>query len=119
MKRLVVLAGLAALAELPAERVATYQPYWALRAHLLSRLLRAEEAEEAYARAIGLCSDDAMRKFLIAAALVLVSASAEAQTVDVGAIFRARVSVALSRGCLPRPAACRCDWPCPAALWPP
>jgi RNA polymerase sigma-70 factor (ECF subfamily) len=58
-------AGLATLKELPAERVATYQPYWALRAHLLAGLRRVDEAQEAYARAIGLCADDAMRRFLI------------------------------------------------------
>ena len=48
--------ALAMLEELPAERVATYQPYWALAAHLLARLQRSHEAREAYARAIGLCS---------------------------------------------------------------
>ena len=60
--------ALAMLTELPADRVATYQPYWALVAHLLSRLRRSHEAREAYERAIGLCSDDAMRRFLIAKA---------------------------------------------------
>ena len=53
------------LEELPPERIATYQPYWALTAHLLARLGRSHEAHDAYARAIGLCTDDAMRAFLI------------------------------------------------------
>jgi RNA polymerase sigma-70 factor (ECF subfamily) len=57
--------ALGLLEELPAERIATYQPYWALAAHLLARLRRPDEAQEAYARAIGLCTDDAMRAFLI------------------------------------------------------
>ena len=55
----------AMLEELPVERVATYQPYWALAAHLLGRLRRTHEARETYVRAIGLCADDAMRRFLI------------------------------------------------------
>ena len=59
------VAGLKALEELPPERIATYQPYWALIAHLLARLGRLHEAHDAYARAIGLCTDNAMRAFLI------------------------------------------------------
>jgi RNA polymerase sigma-70 factor (ECF subfamily) len=59
-------AGWALLEELPAEALATHQPYWALAAHLLSRLGRLEEARAAYARAIGLCDDPAMRAFLVA-----------------------------------------------------
>jgi predicted RNA polymerase sigma factor len=57
-------AGWALLAALPAETVASYQPYWALVAHMLARLGRADEARTAYARAIGLCEDAAMRTFL-------------------------------------------------------
>ena len=57
--------ALALLEELPSERIGTYQPYWALAAHLLGRLGRMEAAREAYDRAIGLCADDAMRRFLI------------------------------------------------------
>ena len=57
--------ALALLETLPAERIATYQPYWALAAHLFGRLRRMHEAHEAYDRAIGLCTDDAMRRFLI------------------------------------------------------
>ena len=61
-------AGLAALAAIPAEAVATYQPYWALRAHLLAALARAGEARDSYARAIGLSEDPAVREFLRARA---------------------------------------------------
>lgn len=58
-------AGLALLKELPQVSIATYQPYWALAAHLLARLGRTAEASDAYQRAIGLCDDAAMRAFLI------------------------------------------------------
>ena len=54
----------ALLGAVPAEAVASYQPYWALAAHLLRRMQRAEEAVAAYSRAIGLCEDPAMREFL-------------------------------------------------------
>ena len=56
-------AGWALLDAIPAEAVASYQPYWALAAHLLRRL--GEPAEAAYERAIGLCEDPAMRAFLL------------------------------------------------------
>jgi RNA polymerase sigma-70 factor (ECF subfamily) len=56
--------ALAALGEIPAADVASYQPYWALRGHLLTALGRAPEAREAYARAIGLSEDPAARDFL-------------------------------------------------------
>lgn len=58
--------GLAALDAIPPELVRTYQSYWALRAHLLKRLGRAAEAGQAYARAIGLSEDKAVREFLAA-----------------------------------------------------
>lgn len=45
-------------------RIAGYQPYWAARAHLLSKAGRNDEAEQAYARAIALESDPAVREFL-------------------------------------------------------
>lgn len=57
-------AGLALLAELPEAASRIYQPYWALRGHLLGRVGRLDEALEAYERAIGLCDDAAMRAFL-------------------------------------------------------
>jgi RNA polymerase sigma-70 factor (ECF subfamily) len=45
-------------------RIAGYQPYWAARAHLLAKAGRSDEAEHAYARAIALESDPAVREFL-------------------------------------------------------
>ena len=45
-------------------RIAGYQPYWAARAHLLAKSGRNDEAERAYARAIALESDPAVREFL-------------------------------------------------------
>lgn len=53
------------LADLPVDAIKTYQPYWALAAHLLARQQRFDEAEAAYTRAIGLCEDPAMRAFLM------------------------------------------------------
>jgi predicted RNA polymerase sigma factor len=57
--------GWALLQEIPTQAVNTYQPYWALAAHLLRHLGRSAEANEAYARAVGLCEDPAMREFLV------------------------------------------------------
>jgi RNA polymerase sigma-70 factor (ECF subfamily) len=58
-------AGLAALdALLDDARLADYQPYWAARAQLLARTGEAQAADSAYARAIGLESDPAVRRFL-------------------------------------------------------
>ncbi len=45
-------------------RLAQYQPYWAARAELLSRLGRTAAARDAYQRAIGLESDPVVRRFL-------------------------------------------------------
>jgi predicted RNA polymerase sigma factor len=56
--------GWALLEIIPGEAVKSYQPYWALAAHLLRRMQRLEEARAAYDRAIGLCEDSAMRQFL-------------------------------------------------------
>jgi RNA polymerase sigma-70 factor (ECF subfamily) len=56
--------ALAALDALPSTVVASYQPYWALRAHLLATLGLADEAAQAYTRAIGLSEDEAVRAFL-------------------------------------------------------
>ena len=56
--------GLAALTAMPMETVTAYQPYWALRAHLLARAGRVPEAREAYARASALSEDVAVRAFL-------------------------------------------------------
>jgi len=58
-------AGLAALDALADDgRLAEYQPYWAARAGLLRRLGRLDAANEAYALAIGLEADPAVRVFL-------------------------------------------------------
>jgi RNA polymerase sigma-70 factor (ECF subfamily) len=58
-------AGLAILDRLSNDRrLADYQPYWAARAGLLSRVGDVEAAEEAYDRAIGLEADPAVRRFL-------------------------------------------------------
>ncbi len=58
-------AGLAALPELaPGSRLVEYQPYWAARAELLSRLGDVAAAHEAYDQAIGLEADPAVRSFL-------------------------------------------------------
>ena len=58
-------AGLAALDELALDpRLAAYQPYWAARADLLARLGRRASADAAYAQAILLDPDTAVRRFL-------------------------------------------------------
>ena len=49
---------------LDAEDVSAYQPYWAVRAHLLQRLGKISEAGDAFERAIGLAEDPAVRQFL-------------------------------------------------------
>jgi RNA polymerase sigma-70 factor (ECF subfamily) len=57
--------GLAALPVAdPGSRLAEYQPYWAARAELLSRLGESAAAREAYDQAIGLEADPAVRRFL-------------------------------------------------------
>ena len=61
-------AGLAALDAMATDTALAYQPYWALRAHLLRGLGRVAEARDAYARAIGLSEDRAVREFLAAQA---------------------------------------------------
>jgi RNA polymerase sigma-70 factor (ECF subfamily) len=58
--------GLAMLDSIDRALVATYQPYWAVRAHLLRSLGRAVGAAEAYDRAIGLAVEPATREFLLA-----------------------------------------------------
>lgn len=61
--------GWALLEAIPTEAIKSYQPYWALAAHLLKRMQRSGEAGAAYSRAIGLCEDPAMREFLARQAL--------------------------------------------------
>ena len=58
-------AGWALLEAIPADAVASYQPYRALAAHLLARLRRPAEAVAARDRAVGLCGDPALRRFLL------------------------------------------------------
>jgi predicted RNA polymerase sigma factor len=58
-------AGLAILDAIDVAVVSAYQPYWAVRAHLLERLGRTPEAVDAYNRAIGLAEDPAVRQFLL------------------------------------------------------
>jgi len=58
-------AGLAVLESIDRGAVADYQPYWAVRAHVLQRLGKIQEAAEAYDRAIGLAEDPAVREFLL------------------------------------------------------
>lgn len=58
-------AGLTALDTLTADqRLDGYQPYWAVRAEILARLGLGADAAAAYDRAIGLETDDAVRRFL-------------------------------------------------------
>jgi RNA polymerase sigma-70 factor (ECF subfamily) len=57
--------GLVLLDGLEPAAVTTFQPYWAVRAHLLRSAGRADEARDAYERAIGLAEDPAIRRFLI------------------------------------------------------
>jgi RNA polymerase sigma-70 factor (ECF subfamily) len=57
-------AGLAVLDGIELDTVSAYQPYWAVRAHLLQRLGKAREAFDAFDRAIGLAEDPAVREFL-------------------------------------------------------
>jgi len=57
--------GLAVLDAIDLGAVSGYQPYWAVRAHLLQRLGRSREAFDAFDRAVGLAEDPAVRKFLL------------------------------------------------------
>jgi predicted RNA polymerase sigma factor len=58
-------AGLAALDKIDRDTASRYQPYWAVRAHLLQRLDKTSEATDAFDRAIGLAEDPAVRQFLL------------------------------------------------------
>jgi predicted RNA polymerase sigma factor len=57
--------GLAVLDAIEPDQVVGYQPYWAVRAHLLQCLAKGVEASIAYDRAIGLAEDPAIREFLL------------------------------------------------------
>jgi RNA polymerase sigma-70 factor (ECF subfamily) len=58
-------AGLAVLDTIELEAISGYQPYWAVRAHLLQRLGNKPGALDAYNRAIGLAEDPAVKEFLL------------------------------------------------------
>jgi RNA polymerase sigma-70 factor (ECF subfamily) len=58
-------AALAVLDGIDRVAIAAYQPYWAVRAHLLQRLGKTAEAAGAFDRAIGLAEDPAVRQFLL------------------------------------------------------
>jgi predicted RNA polymerase sigma factor len=66
-------AALAAIDSLDDPRLRDYQPYWAARAELLARTGAAGEAVRAYERAIGLATDDAVRRFLRRRQVALVA----------------------------------------------
>lgn len=57
-------AALEALDAIEADKVASYQPWWATRAHVLAELGRTEDAMATFDRAIGLCDDPAARIYL-------------------------------------------------------
>ena len=58
-------AGLALLDGIDLDSVSAYQPYWAVRAHLLQLIGKTPEAVDAFDRAIGLAEDPAVREFLL------------------------------------------------------
>ena len=58
-------AGLALLDTIDRASIATYQPFWAVSAHLLRQVGNVAAAAEAYDRAIGLTEDPATRRFLL------------------------------------------------------
>ena len=57
--------GISVLDAIEPGSVSNYQPYWAVRAHLLQRLGKTGEASDVYDRAIGLAEDPAVREFLL------------------------------------------------------
>lgn len=57
-------AGIEALDAIDKTQVASYQPYWAARAHMLGTSGQADAAREAYARAGGLTAQPAVRDHL-------------------------------------------------------
>lgn len=57
-------AGLALLNQIAERDIASYQPYWAVRAHLLTEAGEMTSASSAYRTAIGLSDSEAVRQFL-------------------------------------------------------
>jgi len=68
-------AGLALLDAIDPERVASHQPWWAARAHLLAQHGRQAEAAPAYGRALALTTDPALRRYLAARMNACLSAA--------------------------------------------
>ncbi len=58
-------AGLELLNRMAERDIVNYQPYWAVRAHLLAEAGDMEYATSAYRSAIGLSSSEAVRRFLL------------------------------------------------------
>ena len=58
--------GVELLNTIDSASVLSYQPFWAVRAHLLNDLHDVSAAQAAYDRAIGLAEDEAVRRFLLA-----------------------------------------------------
>jgi predicted RNA polymerase sigma factor len=58
--------GLELLDGIDPTSVLSYQPFWAVRAHLLNELHEVSAAQAAFDRAIGLAEDEAIRQFLLA-----------------------------------------------------
>ena len=58
-------AGLAALDAIDRALAETYQPYWAVRAHILGRLGDRRAAADAFDTAVALTDDEAIRAFLM------------------------------------------------------
>jgi predicted RNA polymerase sigma factor len=75
-------AGLAQADAMPRGRVAGYQPWWALRAHLLAQLGRVDEARDAYVAAVGMAGQPKVRAFLLGRAAALDSRVPGAGTPD-------------------------------------
>lgn len=72
--------GLSCLKVLPSQAVKSYQPYWALKAHLLQQLGYETEAQQSYTHAMGLTEDVAVREFLLLWRAVLSKATSRCQT---------------------------------------
>jgi predicted RNA polymerase sigma factor len=68
--------ALAALEAIEADTARSYQPYWAVRAHVLSRLGQERDAVSAFDRAIELTTEPAIAQFLLARRARVASAAA-------------------------------------------
>jgi predicted RNA polymerase sigma factor len=58
-------SGLSLLDAIDHAAVSSYQPYWAVRAHLLQSIGKRDDAVDAFDHAIGLTEDPAVRRFLL------------------------------------------------------